>query len=90
MKSFLKSLVLSACLPFTALAADQSTPMADIEPKPLHAPSRASQAAMLAEEAPAPAMGGSASDDFAFVNKDPKGNAALSGSEVVLPHLEGF
>ena len=64
--------------------------MADIEPQSLHAPSRASQAAMPAEEAPAPAMAGSASDDFAFVNKDPKSSAPLTGPEAALPHLEGF
>jgi hypothetical protein len=90
MKSPLKSFLLWVCLPFSALAADPTTPMIDIEPKLLNPPPQASQVVMPTEDTHATAMPGSASDDFAFVNKDPKGGGPVPRTESALPHLEGF
>lgn len=91
MKPPLKSLLLWVCLPFSALAADQSTPMADIEPQLLSTPVQARKVIVPLEDVPDPAMAGSASDDFAFVNKGPTGNGSTAtGPAAAMPYLEGF
>lgn len=91
MKSLLTSLLLWVCLPLSALAADLSVPMADIEPKSHNSPSRASQLAMPLDEDPVPAEAGSASDDFAFVNKGSAGSGSTAtGPAAAMPYLEGF
>lgn len=91
MKLPLKSFLLWICLHFSALAADQGTPMADIEPQSLSSSPQASKFVAPAEEASAPAAAGSGLDDFAFTNKGSTGSGnPLTGPEAALPHLEGF
>ncbi len=90
MKSSLKSLLLWVCLSYSALAADLSVLMADIEPKPLNSPPQASKIVIPFDEAPETAEAGSALDDFAFANKAPNGSSPATGPAAAMPHLEGF
>ncbi len=67
MKSSLICAVLLTFVSCSAIAADQATPMADIEPMPVMVPKAAITAPNPAEEATV--QSGSALDDFSFAAK---------------------
>ena len=96
MKSPLICAVLLTFASCSAIAADQATPMADIEPMPVMVPKAAISTPNPAEEATV--QSGAALDDFAFAAKGqnnlPKGDEHTSSqtieSQRQLPHLDGF
>ena len=96
MKSSLIFAFLLAFVSCPAIAADQATPTADIEPTLLAKPKAASKTSISAAEATA--LSGATLDDFAFAaqgqNNLPKGDEHNSSqtleSQRQLPHLEGF
>jgi hypothetical protein len=96
MKSSLIHAILLSCITCSALAADQATPMADIEPMPVLVPKAAISAPNPAEEATV--QSGSAVDDFSFAAKsannqptgDEQNSSQITGSQRRLLHLQEF
>ena len=93
------SLIYAALLTFvscSAFAADQATPMADIEPMPIMVPKAAISAPNPTEEATVQA--GSAVDDFAFATKSPnnqptgieQNSSQITGTQRQLLYLQEF
>lgn len=96
MKSSLICAVLLTFVSCSAIAADQATPMADIEPMPVMVPKAAITAPNPAEEATV--QSGSALDDFSFAAKsannqptgDEQNSSEITESQRKLLHLQEF
>ena len=96
MKSSLIYAVLLTFVSCSAIAADQATPMADIEPMPVLVPKATIAAPNPTEEATL--QSGSALDDFSFAAKstnnqptgDEQNSGQITGSQRQLLHLQEF
>ena len=96
MKSSLIYAVLLTFVSCSAIAADQATPMADIEPMPAMVPKAAISAPNPTEEATV--QSGAALDDFSFAAKsannqptgDEQNNSQITGSQRQLIYLQEF
>ncbi len=96
MKSSLICAVLLTFVSYSAIAADQATPMADIEPMPVMVPKAAITAPNPAEEATV--QSGAALDDFSFAAKsannqptgDEQNSSEITESQRKLLHLQEF
>jgi len=96
MKSSLIYAVVLTLVSCSAIAADQATPMADIEPMPVLVPKAAIAAPNPTEEATV--QSGSTLDDFSFATKntnnpltgDEQNSSQITGSQRQLLHLQEF
>jgi hypothetical protein len=96
MKSSLICAVLLTFVSCSAIAADQATPMADIEPMSVMVPKAAITAPNPAEEATV--QSGAALDDFSFAAKsannlptgDEQNSSEITGSQRQLLYLQEF
>lgn len=96
MKSSLIYAILLTFISCSAIAADQATPMADIEPQPVLVPKAAIAAPNPTEEATV--QSGSALDDFSFATKntnnpltgEEQNSSQITGSQRQLLHLQEF